>query len=322
MSYVEWLATNACNFRCAYCGVSAGQVGPDELNTEEALAMLGQLRACRVRRLLVTGGEPLLRSDLGQILSQADSLGIQTGLVTNGYLVQERWEDLAARRYFLCLTSLDGPPEVNDRLRGRAGAFQRALEALRLFASIGVPVRVVHTVVQPENIDYLETLFGDLRQAPVTLWQLSPVSLEGRACGKTNYALTGDQLRYLAGFTRRPTRGLRIEFGESRSYLSFLPGGPCGKPFFCGAGLTRCTILPNGDVAGCQPMHTAGAVEGNIRSEPLETVWRRGFHTYRDLRLPAHCSDCPVAAFCLGGCRAETVNQGGCLKGVWDDGRS
>jgi radical SAM protein with 4Fe4S-binding SPASM domain len=314
LSFVEWLATATCNCSCPYCGAPAWDGAGDELDAREVRRVLSEVRGLGARRLLVSGGEPLMRPDLPELLRAANEEGLDIGLVSNGWAVEERWEDMRKIRYFLYLTSLDGDPEDHDRDRGRAGSFNRALGSLDLFASIGVPVRIVNTVVHRENIGRLEDLVPFIRSSPATLWQLTPVTRTGRAALTDRFELTGNDLWALARFIGRHRGEMDMELGESRSYLGCGPGFPSGTPFFCGAGLTRCTIMPDGEVAGCQPLHEAGLSEGNVRRTHLSDIWRRGFARWRSETLPEVCLPCPHQAACDGGCRAQMHVSKQCLK--------
>jgi len=70
VSFVQWLATNRCNFRCSFCEASAGDALPDELSTAEAEALIDEIAAMGAR-LVISGGEPLMREDLPRLLQHA-----------------------------------------------------------------------------------------------------------------------------------------------------------------------------------------------------------------------------------------------------------
>ncbi|MGQ9681536.1 MAG: SPASM domain-containing protein [Anaerolineae bacterium] len=102
------------------------------------------------------------------------------------------------------------------------------------------------------------------------------------------------------------------------AHLSLAAGrGGVGKPFFCGAGLTRCSIMPNGDVLGCQQVYDAALAEGNIRQQPLSCLWRQRFQRFRQPGRPSSCRDCTHWPGCRGGCWAEQQTRGSCLRSDW-----
>jgi radical SAM protein with 4Fe4S-binding SPASM domain len=228
--------------------------------------------------------------------------------------VPSLWPKLAEVPWFLLFTSLDGPPAYNDGVRA-PGSFDRVMQALDLFARHRTPLRVVNTVVHHDNVGMLPELFQNLRTSPATRWHLTPVVSVGRN-RDGGYRLAADDVVQLADFVRTHDRpdGLRVAFGESHAYLGPLLGVESGKPFFCGAGLTRCSVMPDGTVLGCHQAYATGLAEGNIRQQSFSHIWRHGFSRFRGLRLPDSCVGCGQAATCEGGCWAEMQSQGRCLK--------
>ncbi len=317
-AFVQWLATYRCNFACPYCEASAADAGPGELSTQEAKALIDDIRGMEVRRLVISGGEPLTRPDIIEVMDHANGLGLSLGLVTNGYLVEKMWERLRRFRYFLFFTSIDGLRDYNDTIRKKSGAFAKTLGSLKLFADIRVPIRMVNTVVHPGNLDQLEELGEILQGAGATHWHLSPTAKVGRAAGTDQYSLNGQQLQGLADFIAGNKSGIKVEFGEAHSYLGFLDGRSIGKPFFCGAGLTRCSVMPDGEVLGCHTVFDSRLSEGNIRDQPLSRIWKEGFLRFRKPRVHPSCAGCSMLKVCQGGCWGEMERDGMCLKSVWE----
>jgi radical SAM protein with 4Fe4S-binding SPASM domain len=316
-TFVQWLATNNCNLFCPFCESSAGVEGQGELNRAEVEKLLDDLHGMGIKRLFVSGGEPLMRPDIVPIMAYANSRNLQLGLATNGWHVQELEDSFKKLAFFLCFTSLDGMPDYHDSIRGREHAFDRALQGLEVFARMKVPVRMVNTVVHPENICQLESLAAIVKDSPATSWRLTPVSNVGRAAGENDYELSRAQLQYLASFVDRHRGKLTVDFGESHMYLSCFAGHSSGKPFFCGAGLTRCSIMPDGEVLGCQQVFDKQFSEGNIRDRGFPQIWKGGFSRFREKYVPQSCCDCSHFDGCRSGCWAERENRGSCMKSVW-----
>lgn len=320
-TFVQWLATYGCNFSCAYCEASAGIPARNELTTEEAFAMVDDIAAMGVKRLAISGGEPLVRNDIPSIMSHAHSAGLTLGLISNGYLVEELWEDLRQFDYFLFFTSIDGLPEYNDRVR-RKDSFARVMKSLDLFSGKDVPSRIINTVVHADNIDHLEELYRLLKDSGATNWRLVPIMEVGRAGANQFLALTGKQLQELAGFINEHGSGeFSLDFGEACTYLGcFVPDWK-GNPFFCGAGLTRCAIMPDGEVLGCQTVYDSQFSEGNIRNRPFPRIWREEFKRFRKQReYPEQCLGCGHFNACRGGCWSEAARGQACLKSTWEAG--
>ncbi|MGD0577372.1 MAG: radical SAM protein [Bryobacteraceae bacterium] len=320
-AFVLWIATYRCNYACAFCEASAGASAPHELKTEEALALVDDLAKLRARRLLISGGEPLLRQDLPAVIERAARLRILPGLISNGSLVEARWPELRPFRYFLYVTSIDGPPAFHDGMRQGPEAHAKALRSLELFASLDTPLRVVQTVVHPRNLELLGSMAERLAAAGATDWQLAPVVACGRAAGHLEFQLSGRQLRTLLEFVQdqRGRRGLNVDLAESHSYLNCFAGRIGHRPFFCGAGLTRCAVMPNGDVLACGQAYGSALPEGNIRHTPLSYIWRHGFESFRRPERPGLCCGCEYWSTCQGGCWAQREISGDCLLPVWKE---
>lgn len=317
LTFVQWLATNRCNFACPYCETSSGKAKDNELTLEEVTVLIDDLRAMGVRRLFISGGEPLVRDDIVPAMEYANRRGLRLGIATNGWRVAEFEAPFRKLKFFLFFTSLDGLPEYHDEVRGQKNSFDRALHGVDLFARMGVPVRMINTVIHPGNISQLERMVPIVKNSGATSWRLSPVSSAGRASGEPGYVLSGEQLRYVAGFVEKQRHNVPVEFGHAHMYLANFSGDSGGKPFFCGAGLTRCTIMQDGEVVGCHQIFDEKFSEGNIRATPFSGIWKNGFTRFRRKTVPAACSGCAHFGTCRGGCWAEREKNGSCMKSVW-----
>jgi radical SAM protein with 4Fe4S-binding SPASM domain len=317
-AFVQWLVTNRCNAACPFCESSSGKAHTDELTHEEARLLIQQLRTMKVRRLILSGGEPLMRPDLCELMEYANQCNIALGLVTNGWFVPEMVSRLLRLKFFMYFTSIDGEPAFHNRIRGLDNGYEHALKGLDLFTRMRVPVRIVNTVVHPGNILQLESMVKVIANSGATSWRLTPASKVGRAAGRANYDLSREQLGYLASFIREKRKTLNVDFGESHMYLGCFAKGHTGHPFFCGAGLTRCSIMPNGAVMGCHQAFDLSLSEGNIRDRSFQEIWKHGFARFRKKDFRDTCLECDHLDGCQGGCWAEMEKTGSCLKSVWD----
>ncbi len=320
ISFVQWLVTNRCNAACGFCESSSGTPQPDELTHEEAIRLIRDLSGMKVRRLILSGGEPLMRPDLFELMEYANQRAIALGLVTNGWFVPEMADRLRRLKFFLYFTSIDGEGAFHDKTRAISGAFEHALQGLELFTRMRVPVRIVNTVVHPGNISRLEKLTDVIAGSGATSWRLTPVSNVGRAAGEARYSLSREQLEYLDSFIREKRKMLNVDFGESHMYLGCFSREHTGRPFFCGAGLTRCSILPNGAVIGCHQAYDQALSEGNVRERSFAEIWKHGFVRFRKKEFREVCLECEHFDGCQGGFWAEMEKTGACLKRVWDKG--
>jgi radical SAM protein with 4Fe4S-binding SPASM domain len=147
---VVWNSTRDCNLSCPNCFSDASPSNrAGELTTEEARAMIKDLAGYHVPALVFSGGEPLLRPDLAELIGLAGGLSIRPVLFTNGTLVNlEMAERLKRAGCNYVGISIEGLGDSHDRLRGREGAFDAALQGLRNCARAGLQVGLRLTLAQ------------------------------------------------------------------------------------------------------------------------------------------------------------------------------
>ena len=147
---VIWNLVRRCNLNCKHCySTSADTDFKGELSTEEAIAVLHQLKAANVPALILSGGEPLMRPDLYEIAAQAHSLGFHLSLSSNGTLLDATHAArLMVAGFDYVGVSLDGIETTHDRFRRVNGAFAQALDGLRVARRAGLRVGVRMTLTE------------------------------------------------------------------------------------------------------------------------------------------------------------------------------
>ena len=310
---VSWVATNRCNANCVYCEARANEGSTEELSTEEIKRVLNQLRRVRTRRFFVIGGEPLMRPDLFDVLQHATNLGFRIGIFTNSILARKFEVEISKAGFDNIWTSIDGLKDTNNRYRRHPLAFELTLDALRFYADIRIPTRVVNTVVHPENFSELPELFAELREAGMNWWRLGIVMPVGRARNQ-NFSLTADQMNKLFCFATRLRRDFRVTISEEMGYLGCWEDKLRDSPFFCHAGLTFCAIMPDGHVVPCQTDHGSRFSQGNVRKRPFASIWREGFQDFRKVQLKGSCKNCKFRRACSGGCWIGRIGEAQCAK--------
>ena len=134
----SWRATGACNARCVYCNVDAtGAKAPRELTTEEAFHLVDEVAKFGVRWFGIKGGEPLTRPDIFEIVNHAKEKGLNVCLLTNGVFVDGSIYDNLVKNQVWTSVSIDGPEEINDKLRGK-GSYKKALAAIQKLSKGGI----------------------------------------------------------------------------------------------------------------------------------------------------------------------------------------
>lgn len=157
---VVWNITRACNLKCVHCYNDSGALkADDELSTQEAKEVLRDLADFGVPSVLFSGGEPLMRQDLFELIEYAGGLGLRTVISTNGTLITaEQAKKIKDRGVSYVGISLDGIGPINDQFRGVEGAFDKAVNGIRNCQDAGVRIGLRLTLTQ-RNVRDLEALF-------------------------------------------------------------------------------------------------------------------------------------------------------------------
>ncbi len=313
--------TAACNLRCIHCHTSGGRPAPDELTTQEVKRLLRQLADVREFRMVAfTGGEPLVREDIFELLAYAQALGFTNTLATNATLIDETTaRDL--RRYGVVIgaVSLDGfDAATHDYVRNQPGAFESAMRGIRALRDAGIPLHINITAMEYNvgQLPPLMKLVNELGAAILIMYQLVPVG-RGRVIEQATLDLGANER--LIRFMAQAQSGLRaimepVAGPQYWSYLLHRAGirrGPLlrlAETVFhgCSAGRGFVYIKPNGEVWPCPFVEVPC---GNVRQTPFPTIWATSpvFAALREreTRLQGRCGECEYRRLC-GGCRGRS----------------
>ena len=351
---VSWNLTYRCNLACEHCYLDAGGsplVGTEnfadrsELGTEECFKVIDEIAAFAPECLtILTGGEPLLRRDILEIVRRAAERGLWVVVGTNGVRISEnvaqRLADAGARGLSLSLDALD--PDRHDRFRRVRGAWQNTVEGAKILNRAGLPF-IVQTTAGSHNQGELDAIadFAHERLA-AKVWNLyflvptgrgqfvsdmTPVQYDevlsslyriqrkyaGRMlvnakCAphyiKTILESAGSMLEKDADRTQ--TNGESTFSWPGSSPIRTYSGGAGG----CPAGTHYMGIRPNGDVTPCPYLPVFA---GSLRRASLSDLWSSS-ELFTGIRLRTslggRCGECEMNAHC-GGCRARAYGMTG-----------
>jgi MoaA/NifB/PqqE/SkfB family radical SAM enzyme len=295
--------TRACNLRCRYCYFDAGAAMPREMSLSELEPLFADVAALEPKKLVFTGGEPLLRTDLFEVASafrEADTArAVRLCLVSNGLLVDE---DMAAR-LVACFdevrVSVDGPEDINDRLRG-PGSFRAARRAIQRLrdAGLGPGVSVTVTALNLRHLaGFLSFL---LDEEGVTGFHLAPFRPFGRGCGHPELQVSWREAQEAAATF------WRTRFGEPTDLAS---GADCALPECgnCGVG-SYINIHPDGTVYPCHVLSVPKFCLGNVNRDRLTNIirdspileWLRGLDHREFPAVESARERLPGEPMCLG----------------------
>ena len=193
---VVWNITRACNLKCVHCYNDSGsRRAKDELSTQEAEEVLRDLAEFGVPSVLFSGGEPLERGDLFELLGYAGGLGLRTVISTNGTLITaDVAQRIKERGVSYVGISLDGVGQINDKFRGVAGAFDKAVRGVKNSQDAGLRVGLRLTLTQ-RNVQDLQRLFDFFEAEGIERACFYHLVPSGRGGAIANEDLTHSQSR-------------------------------------------------------------------------------------------------------------------------------
>ena len=317
LDYLFWETTLRCNLQCVHCGSSCStEPLPGELTTAEIDDVLSAVaRAYDPAKvmLVASGGEPLVREDLLEVMGRAARRGSSWGMVTNGLLVDDGMVERLERAGMRTVTvSVDGVEAHHDEIRQRPGSYRAALAALeRLNRSPYLSIVEAITTINSINAGDLPEVLETLQEMGVRYWRIGTVAPIGRAKERPDLLVDGEQLATALEFISRIRRTRPRVRGGARMDLSFACENYVGERFergvrkhrfACWAGIRTAGILADGAIGACPDIDRA-FVQGNVREDDFVDVWENRFGEYRDRgwMKAGRCQDCDRWRICRGG---------------------
>ena len=333
---VVWDVTRRCNLRCRHCYASAGTALEDELTTEEALRLIDRLAQLGVAVIAFSGGEPLSRPDILQLISHARDHGIYVALATNGTLItRERADELRRAGAAYVQISIDGADAAtHDAFRGIPGSFNRTIEGVKNAVAAGFFVNISTTATKAnyDQIPKIIDLCGDLGVNWMMAYNFVPA---GRGQDMMDMDLTPQEREDLLHllYEKNSSSGCQVlttapQFARVALQQSCAGGQMMVPTHFCnqevdrklfgltefvggcGAGRFYLAIRANGDIDPCVFFPKT---IGNVRTSDLEELWRHD-PLLVDLRnkdkIEGSCGSCEYRYHC-GGCRARAYGYFG-----------
>ena len=320
--------TRRCNLACAHCYLDAGTRSagaPDELTTEDVLALVDRIAALSHETMLVlTGGEPLLRPDVDVIARHASELGLMVVVGSNGTLLDERrvaaLQAAGVRAVGISLDSL--APAYHDRFRGRPGAWTAAATGVDACRRAGLMFQI-HFTVTDDNAVELDGMVAFARAVGAAVLNVFFLVCTGRGRSLSNISVAAYErvLRRLAEAARTET-GVLVRARCAPHFkrlvremnpplpITLCDGYEAGG---CLAGTRYCRVTPEGELTPC-PFIEASA--GSVRDTDFTVLWREAplFTALRSPQLEGRCGACEYTKLC-GGCRARPFARDGNLMG-------
>jgi Fe-coproporphyrin III synthase len=193
---VVWNITRACNLRCMHCYAQAvDKPREKEFTREQALAVIDDLAGFGAPVILFSGGEPLMRPDLPDIAAYAVDKGMRAVISTNGTLITaKKASDLKSIGLSYVGVSLDGLEEINDRFRGKKGAFHEAIAGIKNCQDVGLKVGLRFTINRL-NVSEIDSIFNLLEEMDIPRVCFYHLVYAGRGSELVNQDLSHEESR-------------------------------------------------------------------------------------------------------------------------------
>lgn len=321
-AHPAWEVTAACNLRCIHCHVASSKPAKDELTTDEAKRFIDDLAGVDEFRMLVyTGGEPLMRRDLLELLHHSRKAGLANVIATNGTLITEEVAfNLKEAGVVGAAVSLDSSQSaIHNYIRKNDNAFELAMRGLQALKKAGILLQINVTVMDYNfvSLDELVDLADREETGIMLMYQLVPVG-RGSTIEEATLDVKGNErlLKFLAHKQKNVSTIIEPVAGPQYwPYLMEQHGKSNGiwltlaKQVFhgCAAGRGFVYIKANGDVWPCPFVQIN---TGNLRETSFKEIWRQSEVLVnlrnREDTLKGNCRECKYRTIC-GGCRGRAV---------------
>ncbi|EZI59780.1 coenzyme PQQ biosynthesis enzyme PqqE [Acinetobacter baumannii 25442_5] len=304
--------TYRCPLQCPYCSNPLDYAQhKNELTTQELFDVFDQARQMGAVQLGFSGGEPLVRQDLEQLVAHAHQLGFYTNLITSGMgLTEQRISHLKqAGLDHIQISFQASDPVVNDALAGSKHAFEQKYEMCRLVKKYDYPM-VLNFVIHRHNIDQIDKIIELCLELNADTVELAICQFYGWAfLNRQGLLPTQEQLIRAERITNEYREKLKAQ-NHPCKLIFVVPDYYEERPKACmnGWGKIFFTIAPDGMALPCHAARQLPISFPNVREQSLSKIWYEstGFNHFRgDAWMPEGCRGCPDKDSDFGGCRCQ-----------------
>jgi AdoMet-dependent heme synthase len=220
-----WEVTQSCDLACKHCRAAAQPIPhPDELTYEEGKALIDQIADMQIPIFVFTGGDPLKRKDVFELIRYAAGKGVQVAVTPSAtpLLTREQIFKMKEAGVVRLGISLDGScPEIHDAFRGLPGAWARTIQAIEWAGEAGIPIQV-HTTISRHNAHDLDNLCNLFEKLAIVMWNVFFLVPVGR--GQLDDLLSGEEFEQVFGKIYELSRraNFQIKTTEAMHYRRYL----------------------------------------------------------------------------------------------------
>jgi radical SAM protein with 4Fe4S-binding SPASM domain len=306
---MSWNVTRECNMKCSHCYINAtDEKLANELTTMEGKNLIDQISKVSKPLLILSGGEPLLRPDIYELIHYGASKGLKMGLGSNGSLIDDKVATKLKDAGIATVSiSLDSHiPAQHDDFRGVTGAWEKAVNACKALRKNNILVQVNTTLTQ-QNYNQIDDIMSLAEEIGVENFHLFFLVPTGRGTKLADISPQKYEDMISNTFAKVAKHKLNVRPSCAPQFMRIAKGMGLDMRQWvrgCLAGLYYCRIYPNGDVTPCPYLPIK---LGNVREKSFKEIWFNSpiFKALRDPNsLKGKCGACEFRGLC-GGCRAR-----------------
>jgi radical SAM protein with 4Fe4S-binding SPASM domain len=317
--YLE--VTDLCNLSCLHCYAKTNSE-TETIKTADVFNLIDDLAKIGILKIIFTGGEPLLREDIFEILHYTKSRKIGFTLFTNGTLLnKDTIMELKILNPEGVAVSLDSSrAEIHDMIRGRR-CFSNIVKGVELLISEKIPVRINYTILKGINdtIEDIEDAITFFISMGVNDISIGPVMAYGKGRENQHFILSPSEWAQIASIVQGKLKNYQLRYCQNKTpILRFSDSFADNKaiPYsICGIGTCACCIKANGDVVLCPVLREKNYCGGNVLKEKIDNIWLYSdiFQQFRKNTVEdiPECQKCPAKLNCAGGCKARALMYNG-----------
>jgi len=316
---ITWRCTRRCVGNCLYCSYTPEFSDSTELNTREGFRLVDQVYEFGSPWFGISGGEPLLKEDIFEVIGYAKEIGFEVSLITSGFVFNEKLFNNLVRNEVHTAVSIDGPREANDKIRGR-GSYDKAFAVMEKLSKAGILDCLVVTITK-DNYKFVEhpiQLGAEYGARMVVFHNLVPVgraetNMNDLAPSPEEYEWTFNQIYDLSKKYEgkihvnvySPFYARIVRQKNPSDFWDWYMNRYLGK---CTIGGNYISVTENGDFRSCG--FNEGYRLGNMRDKTIKECWEELQNSELHLKLrdksnlKGKCGVCEYREIC-GGCRTR-----------------
>lgn len=309
--------TDLCNLKCGYCYYDASVVEENDLKTHQVRNIIRRLALNNVDSIAFSGGEPLLRKDLAEVLKYSSKFFNDIGIVTNAVLITPEIAKMMGQYVNKVQISLDsGIEEDHDAIRGK-GTFKRTVRGIQLLKEYAKDIQIkIAPTINRINIERITSIVDLAKELDVMLEARFFLPSGRGSCNQNQFAIDDDEM--IGAFKRIWQRCEEIEYTHY-SIEHFYNSKVIVKNA-CGACEETICVDVNGDLYPCGFLMDEGIKIGNIFDginifDMIENSKIGKKVLSRDVDNIPGCQECNVRYFCGGGCMGIAYGETGAIEG-------